>query len=353
MNYMEKKQLIVSTCELAISRLPLEKLSDSDLKLQLGTLLDINLNGRILSSDERMTIIETLFHSIRSDRCKEDFVKNEMKEDSGIPDYGRKRESSITFKDSAKSKIYPRNVLIPVALVLSIAVFCLLAVNLDERERKVEDAEIFRVGWSDADGGREAYTIEDINANILGDRVALNSISNGKIGHEFNFVGAIDNTEIENICHADIIVAEEDTCYKVRLYFENSTLYESAIGVRAKYEISDPVKVNGNDIDVEGFDSSNGYYAVAVYGTLLASNSDPEWVRDGVKFVSNKPFHLEYVPGTARLHNMGIGIKDGHSLPNAIVGDWVTLGYDELNGVIPAGYEYDGQCTILVVPVFD
>ena len=43
--------------------------------------------------------------------------------------------------------------------------------------------------WGDSDGGRPSYTLEEINSDILGDKVVLNSISDSVIGNEKNFVG--------------------------------------------------------------------------------------------------------------------------------------------------------------------
>lgn len=48
----------------------------------------------------------------------------------------------------------------------------------------------FIVGCADSNGGREAYTLDQVNAGALDNAIIFNSISDGTIGHEFNFVGA-------------------------------------------------------------------------------------------------------------------------------------------------------------------
>ena len=46
------------------------------------------------------------------------------------------------------------------------------------------------MAWGDSAGGRTVYTLDEINAGKLGDTITFNSITNGKIGDERNFVGA-------------------------------------------------------------------------------------------------------------------------------------------------------------------
>ncbi len=214
----------------------------------------------------------------------------------------------------------------------------------------------FTVGWFDSGGGRPGYTIDEVNSGILGETVTLNSITDGKIGHEFNFVGAADGTTLreKNVWNANSIEAEDGYAYKVRLYFENSALTIPAEGVAARFNICDTVwaaETNGADSDENA--ESSGRYMAAVHGYLMGTNTTPEIIGDSVIFVSEHPFHLEYMRGSASLENLGIGTGRGYSLSDDIVNSWIAIGYDELDGVIPAGYEYDGQCVITVVPVFD
>ena len=53
-------------------------------------------------------------------------------------------------------------------------------------------------GWGDSDGGRPSYTIGQIDSGVLGDTITFNSISDGKIGDEKNFVAAkVAGAEVE------------------------------------------------------------------------------------------------------------------------------------------------------------
>ena len=206
----------------------------------------------------------------------------------------------------------------------------------------------FTAGWFDSDGGRPGYTIDEVNAGALGDTVTLNSIIDGSIGHEFNFVAAVDGTFLRSnhMWLSDTIDAIDGYAYQVRLYFENSSWSTSAEDVAIRFDICDTVWIaKDDDNSPEETTERNGYYLSAVHGYIIGSNS--------VCFGSERPFHLEYKDGTAVLENQGIGSGIGYSLSDDIVHDWITIGYDKIDGVIPAGYQYDGQCIITVVPVFD
>ena len=65
-------------------------------------------------------------------------------------------------------------------------------------------------------------------------------------------------------------------------------------------------------------------YEASVHGYLRSSNSNPEWVSDGVKFTSDRPFHLVYIIGTALFENNDVGSIEngGYKLDNSVVGDW-------------------------------
>ena len=224
-----------------------------------------------------------------------------------------------------------------------------------------ETVESWPVGWSDSNGGRTAYTLDEINNGALDDAIVFNSISDGPIGHEFNFVGARENSGInegrENVWNANSIQVEPGKTYYVRIFAHNNSAIATNIAhdVSERFVISDPKHVTGNDLDLAGFDSSNGYYGVAVHGYISSSNSNPAWYSDGVKFVSDRPFHLVYVPGTARFENNGIGNAEnqGYRLSDDIMDDGVLIGYDKIDGNIPACYQYSSYTTILVMPVFD
>lgn len=223
-----------------------------------------------------------------------------------------------------------------------------------------ETVDHFTVGWWDNSGGRKEYTIEEINNGAIDGQIIFNSISDSTIGHEFNFVGARENTGINNAktnrWNGNVIEAEKGKTYLVRLFVHNNSRfgYDSiAEDVSIRFQVSDTVMVTGNDITLNGFDSSNGYYGAAVYGYITASNAYPSEYSDGVKFVSSRPFHLVYIPGTALYENGSIGAGPGYSLSDEVVKDGVLIGYDAMDGRIPGCYQYDSYSSIKVMPVFD
>ena len=218
----------------------------------------------------------------------------------------------------------------------------------------METVEKYVVGWGDNTGGRQAYTIDDINNGALGTAIVFNSISDGAIGHEFNFVGA-RTSDGKDLWSGNVIEAVEGEIYRVRIYAHNNNpgaYLALAKDVSVRFNLAKPVRVTGNDIALDGFNSGNGYYAAAVHGFISVSNGTPSEYWDGVKFVSNRPFHLEYITGTATYENSGIG-AGGYRLSDNVVKDYVKIGYDEMNGEIPGCFGYASYTTILVKPVFD
>lgn len=223
-----------------------------------------------------------------------------------------------------------------------------------------EIVEHFPVGWSDDVGGRTAYTLDEVNHGAIDGKIIFNSIIDSKIGHEFNFVGARKNTGENkgagNLWNGNAIVAEKNCTYLVRLYVHNNGRFtgeDIAEDVSIRFKITDTLNVTGNDVALDGFDSSTGYYGAAVYGYISVPNEEPSMYSDGVKFVSDRPFHLEYIPGTALFQNTGIGKKPGYRLDDNIIWNFIPIGYSEMDGRIPADYPYDSYSCITVTPVFD
>lgn len=206
----------------------------------------------------------------------------------------------------------------------------------------------FIVGWADSNGGREAYTLDQVSkTDILDNAIVFNSISDGSFGHEFNFVGARENNgETVDYWNANEIEAEEGKNYTVRLYAHNNS--------RISSNIAEDVQVSFNLSDTK-YVTNDKLYEAAVHGYLRSSNSDPEWVSDGVKFTSDRPFHLVYIIGTAMFENNAIGSMEngGFRLEDNVVGAWETIGYDKMDGRIPACYQYSSVTTIKVMPVFE
>jgi hypothetical protein len=181
------------------------------------------------------------------------------------------------------------------------------------------------------------FTIKQINNGVLEDKIVFNAISdNPNIGHEFNFVGARERG-LNNLWY-DTINVEPDKTYFIRIYVHNNSHmgYDAvAEDVIAKFNVPTTV---GKLIEVNGF--------------LYSSNATPKEIWDNVFFQSDKEFHLEYVTGSAKFENNGVG-SGGVSLDDSIVtSTGVLLGYEQLNGQIPGGFQYNGYVTILVKPIF-
>lgn len=160
---------------------------------------------------------------------------------------------------------------------------------------------------------------------------------------------------VKNVQQVEI-QTNEGNKYRVRIYAHNSNpnaYYALAKDVSIRYSIAPLVKVSGDDIALDGFDRSNGYYAVGIHGFISVPNGSPSEYWDGVKFVSSRPFHLKYVEGSALYENNGIGSSGGYRLSDNIVRQYIKIGYEEMNGEIPGCYQYASYTTILVKPVFD
>ena len=185
--------------------------------------------------------------------------------------------------------------------------------------------------WGDSSNGRATYTIAQINEGVLGDTITFNSITNGKIGDERNFVGAKLSSSNSETWNANEINVEDGEIYTIRLYVHNnSPLGTDAVAENVSASFSLPTTV------------SNSH---TVIGYLNSSNATPNRYWDEVKLVSNNDFYIEYVEGSAKYTNSKMGTV---ALADEVITSGATLGYDKLDGKIPGCYEYDGQVTIQV-----
>jgi hypothetical protein len=82
---------------------------------------------------------------------------------------------------------------------------------------------------------------------------------------------------------------------------------------------------------------------IDVSGIVASSNAKPLKVWDEVSFVSEKKdFRITYIQGTARLTNKKAP-PEGFTLPDALLSEeGALLGYEEMDGVIGSGDEYEG-----------
>lgn len=185
------------------------------------------------------------------------------------------------------------------------------------------------LAWGDSAGGRTVYTIEQINEGALGDTITFNSITNGKIGDERNFVGAklSGTTSVKD----NEISVEDGKTYTVRLYVHNNSPFgvdKTAENVTVNFAL--PTTVGKSH---------------TVVGYINASNAMPNRYWDEVKFVSDDNFYLEYVDGSARYTNTKLGTV---ALPNEVITSGAKIGYSGLDGKIPGCFAYDGEVTIEV-----
>ena len=186
------------------------------------------------------------------------------------------------------------------------------------------------LAWGDSNNGRATYTLQQINAGALGNGITFNSITNGKIGDERNFVGAKVSSSNTNVWNENTITVKDGETYTIRLYVHNnSPLGMNGIATGVSASISLPTTVAKSH---------------TVIGYLNAANANPTRYWDEVTFTSNEDFYLEFVSGSAKYTNT----QGTFSLNDSVITSGATLGYTSMNGQIPGCYEYDGQVTIQV-----
>ena len=197
-------------------------------------------------------------------------------------------------------------------------------------------------GWGDNIGGRTSYTIEEINEGKLYDQIIFNTISDSTIGDEKNFVGAREDKEQTpgetRYWNGNLIDVDIGKEYVIRIYGHNNS-------PRGYNKVAE-------DVEIQFQIPSESGKSIAVHGLLSSSNANPSVYWDGVVFTCDTPFHLEYVQGSALFENNGVG-AGGFQLPDDIVNNWVTVGYDKIDGRIPGCYQYSFYATIRVKIVED
>lgn len=208
-------------------------------------------------------------------------------------------------------------------------------------------APVYATIWGDNSGlenGRKSYTEAEIDSGVLGDTIVMNSISDGTIGDEKDFVAArLDNGDNgkDNVWNYDSIKVEDGKDYIVRLYVHNNNpkgLEAVATGVKTFFAI--------------GQESAS---EVRIDGKIHTDNANPTRYWDSVVFKSadGSNFHLEYYDGSALLENNGIGKNGGIKLSDNIVTEGTLIGYDALDGRVPGCYKYANYVTIKVKAVYD
>lgn len=219
---------------------------------------------------------------------------------------------------------------------------------------------------NNGDSIRPEYTKKEIDEGALGDRITFNSISDGEIGHEFNYTGARvydgDHGK-DNVWQANTITAKDGETYAVRMFVHNNAISDINTWKTDNKGVSENTKVAFNI--QQGSDTS-----VTIDGIITSSNADPKEYYDNVKFVSEdgRKFHLEYVYGSALIENNGIGSKSNQNKPEEYIGKsgyplsddivkaksgGVLIGYDALDGKVPGCYQFSSFVGIKVKVVYD
>ncbi len=189
-------------------------------------------------------------------------------------------------------------------------------------------APVMVKAWGDSDDGRPSYTLDQINKGELGDTITFNSISNGKIGDEKNFVAAkVAGASVET-WNANTIKVKDGETYTIRLFVHNnSPKGEDAIAKDVKATFSIPTTVAQSQ---------------TIIGYIDSSNAKPGRYWDEVTLEADEDMYLEYVDGSAKYTNN----EGTFNLPNEVIISGATLGYTSMNGEIPGCYQYSGVVTI-------
>ncbi|MDO4526604.1 MAG: hypothetical protein Q4B87_00730 [Candidatus Saccharibacteria bacterium] len=186
------------------------------------------------------------------------------------------------------------------------------------------------LAWGDSNNGRTTYTLDEINAGNLGDTITFNSITNGKIGDERNFVGAKLTSGNASVYNANEINVEDGQTYTIRLYVHNNN-------PQGDDKVASDVAVNFSLPTTVATEQT-------VIGYLNSSNATPTRYWDEVTLKSSDNFYIEYVKGSAKYTNT----QGTFSLPDTVINQSELVGYESMNGQIPGCYKYDGEATIEV-----
>lgn len=214
-------------------------------------------------------------------------------------------------------------------------------------------------GWGDNAGGRPTYSIADISAGKLGDKIVMNSIKDDDsslteaerqagittpLTDEREFIGIRDaatgNQGKNNVWSIGDVNIEEGKTYIVRMYVHNNN--PKGLNAVAKDVTA--------QVDLPNLVSSEA----RITGFINASNATPSryWDSLNLKSADGRRFFLDYIEGSALFENNVW--KNGITLSDSLVTSaGVKLGYDKLDGNLPGCYQYSGVVTFKIKPVFE
>jgi hypothetical protein len=180
-------------------------------------------------------------------------------------------------------------------------------------------------------GDRATFT-EDKPAGYI----TFNSITDDSdYGDERNFVLVKDAENTQAGGFVDVLNAEDDHTYLVRVFVHNNAaenLNLVAENVRLSVGITTGLTKNG-EIEVR----------------LNSSNADPKEIWDEVNLKADTEFQIAYVLNSGRYYT-NANDSSAFALGNEIVTskDGALLGYDKLDGMILGCYQYTGIATFEV-----
>lgn len=219
-------------------------------------------------------------------------------------------------------------------------------IDVSFEEKKLNEEDMV-VGWGDNVGGRNVYTMYQVyNEGILGDTITFNSITddmnNG--GDERNFVSARKDIGKDPDkyyrWHDNVVYVTGESQYVISMYVHNDNPKGlDAVAENVIAHVNMP-ETAGNILGVQcSFDSFNAV---------------PTHYYDGINFKGDRPFRLEYVKGSAKIINAGIGNDDGYKLDDNLITSYgVPLGYDQLDGKVPGGKKYASRVLFKVRVIFE
>lgn len=151
------------------------------------------------------------------------------------------------------------------------------------------------------------------------------------IGDERGLYGAREDVEPPNSPWKFTIDVEPDKTYLLRVYVHNSAA--DAPGMTAE-----DTRISVNLPTCTGRRIASGAF-------ITSTNAAPSEVYGGVNFVSDRPFNLVYVEGSARICNNFYPCNPARGNGAPISNDFLAspgalIGYDSLNGEIPGGWQH-------------
>lgn len=266
-------------------------------------------------------------------------------------------DNKFESKTNSKKSIVEKIVIVTsiVILVVLVSIVTYIKNNASEGQGNrdytvvingVVNDDALKTGWGDNIGGRNMYSKHQVyDENALGDTITFNSLTdnmdNG--GDERNFVIAKKDKGFDpkkgDLWSSDVIAVDEEEIYTIAMYVHN----DNPNGINAMAE----------DVVAHVTLPLEAGRTLGVQCSIDSSNAVPTRYWDGVNFKSDRDFVLEYIEGSAVVKNNGIGKDSGYTISDNLITSYgVPLGYEQLDGRIPGGSEYELYVEFKVQPVF-